>query len=197
MIGKDSEHRIVFVDYHGVLTDLAAECVTNPPHVSHIRPDSLVALRLLSGYCLYVISNQAGVAFGDYTRSELDASISKLLADLRGLAIYINAFFYCPHHPLAKVSMYRTPCKCRKPSTFFIREALASHRSSTVKSVLLGDSVETDIECAEVAGINSILITDKKLNTAKFANLVSTSPSLLSAVPTIHRLLNGEGISRR
>jgi D-glycero-D-manno-heptose 1,7-bisphosphate phosphatase len=193
MIGKDLTSRILFIDYHGVLTDLTAECVTNPPHVLHIRPDSLVALRLLSGYCLYVISNQAGVAFGDYTRSELDASISKLLADLRGLAIYINAFFYCPHHPLAKVTMYRTPCKCRKPSPFFIREALASHRSNTVKSVLLGDNVETDIACAEAAGINSILITDEILNTAKFTNLVATSPSLLRAVPMIHRLLNGEG----
>jgi D-glycero-D-manno-heptose 1,7-bisphosphate phosphatase len=190
MSNLDSTKKIVFLDYHGVLTDLTKKSLTSPPNIKFVRDGSLRAIQLLSDYYLFVISNQAGIAFGDYSLNQLNQAISVFIKDLQSRSIRLIDFFYCPHHPKAKILLYKTPCICRKPNPYFIHKALSSHNTMSTNCVFVGDNLETDIACAFDAGIKSIWINSS--NILPYVNGLSpdaTCSTLLKAVPIIKLFL--------
>lgn len=195
--GVELTTRIVLVDYHGVLTDLNPECLASPPHVRFLRHDSLTALKQLAGHHLFIISNQAGVAFGDYQECELSAAIEMFIEDLEHVGVPITKFFYCPHHPDAKVLAYKSPCVCRKPSPYYVHQAIRAVSQGSARCVLVGDNLTTDIECAIAAGINSVWINSNRLPMLTGGIIPDAICStLLEAVPLINQyLINGTRLS--
>jgi histidinol-phosphate phosphatase family protein len=189
--------RIVLVDYHGVLTDLNPECLSSPPHVRFLRHDALVALKQLAGYHLFIISNQAGVAFGDYQECELGAAIEMFIADLGRMGVTITKFFYCPHHPEAKVFAYKSPCRCRKPSPYYVHQAIRTVSTGRTRCMLVGDNLTTDIECARAAGVKSVWINNN-CSPVLMGGIVPDviCSTLLEAIPLINQyLINGTVLS--
>jgi histidinol-phosphate phosphatase family protein len=182
--------RIVFLDYHGVLTDLSSESTKSPPHLKFLTQDALAALHCLFSYDLYIISNQPGVAFGHFSESDLEISVRRFISDLKEIGITIKEFFYCPHHPEATNLTFRINCQCRKPNPSSIHKVLSTIPTDKSCCILVGDTLETDITCALAAGIGSVLLSPNEINYSGGIIPNYICSSLIEAVPFIHQFLN-------
>lgn len=179
--------QVVFLDYHGVLTGLDAPALRSPPHIQFLSKAVVQALVSLSTYHLFVVSNQPGVALGDFSEIVLVRAVKQITADLQDLGVRLDGFLYCPHHPSALSSPYRTPCRCRKPSDLLVRQAIDSLGVGNARCLLVGDTLETDIACATNAGIGAVWITQSPDASAEGGVRPCASfGSLFAAVPFIH-----------
>ena len=117
------------------------------------------ALRLIneSGMKAVVITNQSGVARGYFTEEfvrDVHANIQKIL---REKGAFIDAFYYCPHHPTEGIPLYRQVCTCRKPEAGMVIQA-SDHLNIDLKhSYIVGDMLK-DIQAAKRVGAKGILV---------------------------------------
>ena len=107
-------------------------------------------------YLVIVVTNQSGIARGYYTEFDLKKLHAQMNEDLKKFNAHIDDFFYCPHHPNAKVKKYRIDCECRKPKSKMINDACAKYLIDKSQSFMIGDK-QRDVECGENAGICGIL----------------------------------------
>lgn len=142
-----------------------------------ILPDVPETLKSLQdqGYLLIVISNQAGVARGYFGESDVKAfhkALAQRIEESSGAKI--DAFYYCPHHPEAKVPEYRKACECRKPGIAMLLEAARDFGIDWEKSFFVGDR-SSDIDCAIKAKIRGFQIHSDQyeLHPNPFANIKS------------------------
>src|SRR5579871_954181 len=63
-----------------------------------------------AGFRVLVATNQSGLARGFYDLATLDAIHEKMQHELAKVGGYIDAIYFCPHHP-------EDQCVCRKPKT--------------------------------------------------------------------------------
>ncbi|MDB5350187.1 MAG: hydrolase, HAD-superfamily, subfamily [Planctomycetota bacterium] len=150
-------NRAVFLDKDGTLIEDLPYNVN--PDLIRLAPGAADGLSRLqdAGFRLFVVSNQAGVAFGRFPESAL-AAIEKRLAELLGrMGVEMGGFFYCPHHPEASVLDYRRTCNCRKPAPGMLVRAARENRIDLHRSWLIGDILD-DIEAGRRAGCRTIHI---------------------------------------
>ena len=148
----------VFLDRDGVLIEDRGLLVD--PAGIHILPGVPTALRKLkeAGFFLAVVSNQAVVARGLISPSDLDA----LNARIRGLleaagAPPLDAAYFCPHHPEAALPQYRVICDCRKPRPGSLLRAAREHGLDLPASFMVGDRM-TDVAAGAAAGCRTVLV---------------------------------------
>ena len=152
-------NRAVFIDKDGTL-------VVDIPY--NVDPDlitftegALDALRILksNGYLLIVVSNQAGIAHGYFTKDALDNLKTRLQEMLQSDGISLDGFFFCPHHPSARLPAYAVACNCRKPEPGMILKAAEEYNVDLTHSWMIGD-ILNDIEAGNRAGCKTILINN-------------------------------------
>ena len=107
------------------------------------------------GYYVFVITNQSGVARGYYKEEDVTKLHQWMNQELARYGAHIDEFFYCPHHIKGIVPEYSFDCECRKPKIGMIKEALEKYNRNLKESLLIGDK-DSDIKCAENAGIKGI-----------------------------------------
>lgn len=108
------------------------------------------------GYKVIVVTNQAGIAKGLYSESDMHRVHEEMNRKLReGWGAHIDAFYFCPHHP-----DFTGPCNCRKPEPGMIEQAIRDFNIDVAHSVLYGDNI-WDIQAGERCGIRSILLNGK------------------------------------
>jgi D-glycero-D-manno-heptose 1,7-bisphosphate phosphatase len=110
------------------------------------------------GYCLIVITNQAGVAKGKYTEEDVHSLHEWMAGEFKKRGIAIARFYYCPHHPEATVPAYRQTCNCRKPKPGMIEQAAKDFNLDLKKSLVIGDKHSDRIE---LPGLRSIIVKSK------------------------------------
>jgi D,D-heptose 1,7-bisphosphate phosphatase len=150
--------RAVFLDRDGVLNK-------DPPHFAHrldqleLIPRSGTAVKILNeyGYLVIIISNQSGVARGYYTEKEVSIFNNTLLLKIKEYGGEVDAIYYCPHHPDAKIEKYRLICNCRKPEPGMLLQAAEEYNIDLQKSYVVGDKW-SDIEAGKNAGCQTILV---------------------------------------
>ncbi len=151
-------NKAVFLDRDGVITQ-------EPPHYAHrldqlaLIPKSGDAIRLLneSGFMVVIVSNQAGIAHG-YYREEDAVSFNQALGEkLLEAGARIDAVYYCPHHPEAKIMNYRVDCDCRKPRPGMLTKAAKELGVDMESSFMVGDKL-SDIEAGEMAECKTVLV---------------------------------------
>jgi D-glycero-D-manno-heptose 1,7-bisphosphate phosphatase len=106
------------------------------------------------GFIAVVVTNQAGIARGYYADAavlNLHQGVDKLLARA---GAYIDAYYYCPHHP--EYGAVRE-CTCRKPSAGLLFKAQLDHNIDLSRSWLIGDKM-SDVEAGFRAGVRPILV---------------------------------------
>ncbi|MEO0073562.1 MAG: D-glycero-beta-D-manno-heptose 1,7-bisphosphate 7-phosphatase [candidate division WOR-3 bacterium] len=108
-----------------------------------------------AGYLAIVVSNQAGIARGYYTKQEVHDLHRWMNLELRRVGAHIDAFYFCPHHPDAGTGQYRIACKCRKPEPGMILQAAREWNIDLEQSIAIGDH-ETDITAFHHAGVKRI-----------------------------------------
>jgi D,D-heptose 1,7-bisphosphate phosphatase len=151
-----------FLDRDGVL---------NVDHGYVHRPEQLEwisgareGVRLLNtlGYRVVVVTNQAGVAHGFYSEDSIHALHDYMQGELSAAGAFVDAFYYCPYHPEARVEKFRQRHFDRKPEPGMILRAIADLQIDPRSSFLVGDRA-TDIEAARRAGIRGYLFTGGNL----------------------------------
>jgi D-glycero-D-manno-heptose 1,7-bisphosphate phosphatase len=160
-----------FLDRDGVLNeDLGYVC---KPSDFRWIPGAKAAISLLNelGYLTVVITNQSGVARGFYSEDDVRALHAWVARDLSASGARIDAVYFCPHHPAARVAQYRRRCDCRKPAAGLIQQAIREHAIDPSKSFLVGDK-PTDCQAAASAGVRGYLF--------EAANLLEFTRNLLT-----------------
>ena len=151
-------NRAVFLDRDGVITQ-------EPPHYAHkLNELELIlkspdAIRLLNenGFVVIVASNQAGIAHGYYQEEDAILFNQLLKQKLAKGGAVIDAIYYCPHHPDAKIERYRVDCNCRKPKPGMLIKAAKELNIGLKQSFMVGDKL-SDIETGQSVGCKTILV---------------------------------------
>ncbi|KKQ49519.1 MAG: D,D-heptose 1,7-bisphosphate phosphatase [candidate division TM6 bacterium GW2011_GWF2_38_10] len=128
--------------------------------ISFIQPMIDIAqLCQTMGYSLFVVTNQSGVARGFFDEAFVQKTHQFLTMLLRQKGIFIQDFYYCPHHPDSGLGDYRRVCSCRKPAPGLLLQAAADYSLDLSQSLLFGDA-SRDIEAGKAAGCKSFLMQD-------------------------------------
>jgi histidinol-phosphate phosphatase family protein len=151
----------VFLDRDGTINE-EVNRVWEPSQFK-LLPGVGPAIRRLnrSGYVVVVITNQAVIARGDCTEETLQQIHNKMETELGQAGAYVDAIYYCPHHPDRGFPGERVElkiaCTCRKPETGLLEAACRDMNLDLASSWVIGDSGR-DIEMAKRAGVRSILV---------------------------------------
>lgn len=129
------------------------------PEEFEFEQGSIEAIRLLNqaGYRVFVISNQAGIALGHFSETQVDELHKWLMAELAQYGAHIDGFYYCPHHAKLGIGHYKTVCDCRKPAPGLILKAVNEWNIDLNKSYMIGDH-NSDVEAGRAAGVKSIFV---------------------------------------
>lgn len=167
--------KCVFLDRDGVLNEDRTDYVYRVE--DFIIPDGVVeGLRLLkeAGYLLIVITNQAGIAKGIYTRDDVMRCYEYLQEQCGHL---LDDIYYCPHHP-----DYDTQSLMRKPDSLSLEKAIAKHQINVQDSWMVGDAVR-DMKAGQRVGVRTIHIThqhpDALISDCLAPNLLEASQHVL------------------
>ena len=151
------KRRAVFIDRDGTISEEVG--YVNHPSRYRIFPFAAEAVRLLneSGWLAILVTNQAGVARG-YFSEEMIGEVHRILVEeLERGGAYLDAIYYCPHHPSVGAPPYRFDCDCRKPKPGLIHRAAAEFDIDLARSWMVGDRYG-DTEMARNAGLRSALV---------------------------------------
>ena len=117
-----------------------------------------------SSYLAIVVTNQPVIARGEVTREQLDNIHKKMETLLGQEGVYIDALYYCPHHPdrgfKGEISELKINCNCRKPKPGMLLQAAADYNLDLSKSWMIGDS-NSDKIAGINAGCNTLLVTEE------------------------------------
>lgn len=117
-----------------------------------------------SGYLAVVVSNQPVIARGDCSFDELQTIHNKMETLLGKEGAYIDAIYYCPHHPdkgfEGERPAYKFNCSCRKPKPGLLLKASTDWNIDLSQSYMIGDS-ERDFEAGQAAGCKESLLTER------------------------------------
>ena len=111
-----------------------------------LLPNVSNAIKLLNklGYLVIVVTNQPVIARGDVTESELKTIHNKMETLLGNDGAYVDAIYYCPHHPDSgypgEIKELKIKCHCRKPDTWLIEQAQRDFNIDINNSFIIGDS---------------------------------------------------------
>jgi D,D-heptose 1,7-bisphosphate phosphatase len=112
-----------------------------------------------SSYLSVVVTNQSVVARGLTDEAGLNRIHAKLDTELGAASAYLDALYYCPHHPdggfPGEVASYKIPCTCRKPQAGMLLAAAERFQINLSASWMVGDSAR-DMGAALAAGVEPV-----------------------------------------
>ena len=116
----------------------------------------LVAAARQCGYCVVVVTNQAGIGRGFYSEAEFHSLMDWIRAEFERRGGVIDAVYFCPFHPEHGVGAYRRDSDCRKPAPGMFLRAARDLAIDLARSVMVGDK-PSDAEAARAAGVGTCL----------------------------------------
>ncbi|MFN4885397.1 MAG: D-glycero-alpha-D-manno-heptose-1,7-bisphosphate 7-phosphatase [Bacteroidota bacterium] len=113
-----------------------------------LLPNALNAMKYAQdlGYEIVIVTNQAGVSKGLYSKQEVDRIHAFLRSECAKKEIEIRDIYYSVHHPDICNSI------SRKPHGLWVERACAKYGYDKNHSFMIGDR-ERDVQCAETAGV--------------------------------------------
>lgn len=178
--------KAIFLDRDGVLNKL----IFNPSTGEFESPHKVADLKFTKnltknltkirdmGYLLFLISNQPSFAKGKTSMENIRAIHDKLDKKLKSAGIVFSEYYYCYHQASDN-------CECRKPKTYFLKQAIKKYKIKKSDSWFIGDQ-DTDIQCGNRVDINTILIETKESEKKRIkSNPLATFKDLASAIKWI------------
>ena len=151
----------IFLDRDGTLNE---NMDTNPTFEAFtLLPGVAEAVRLInqSGRLAVVVTNQPMLAKGFTSFDEVELVHKKLETLLGNERAYVDAIYFCPHHPHkgfeGEVAELKVDCECRKPKPGMLLQAAERFNIDLVASWMIGDS-DADIQAGEAAGCHTLKI---------------------------------------
>lgn len=116
-----------------------------------------------AGYLAIVVTNQPVVARGEVSFEELEEIHKKMETLLGKQGAYLNAVYFCPHHPdkgfPGERKGLKISCECRKPKPGMLFQAAKDFNIDLSKSWTIGDG-ENDVQAGKRAGCRTALISN-------------------------------------
>ena len=143
-----------------------------------------------SGYLCIVVTNQPVVARGEVTEAGLRLIHNKMETLLGRDGAYVDAIYYCPHHPdkgfEGEVPELKFDCECRKPKPGMLLQAARDYNIDLSRSWMVGDGWR-DMESGKAAGCKTVLIVGNGSETMERMDYGQdkTAESLFEAVEMI------------
>ena len=145
--------RIVFLDRDGVINKYPGDgrYVTRVKDFKMLK-GSLDAIKKLSqaGFFLFVISNQAGVTKGLYSKKTLKKITNLMLKNVNKYGGMVHKVLYCLH-------TLEMNCPCRKPKAGLLRKATKGKKVDFENSYFIGDSL-LDVKAGKAFGCKTVLV---------------------------------------
>lgn len=118
-----------------------------------------------SGYLAIVVTNQPVIARGEVSFEELQEIHNKMETLLGEQGAYVDAIYFCPHHPHKGYAEERPElkidCDCRKPKPGMLIQAAKDFNIDLINSWMIGDG-ENDILAGKNAGCHTALIQSEQ-----------------------------------
>ena len=187
-----NKQKAIFLDRDGTINKYVG-FVRKPEEFDLIDGVSDVIKQLNNqGYLVIVITNQPVIARGEVTVDGLEEIHNKMETMLGKDGAYVDAIYYCPHHPhkgfSGEVPELKMECECRKPKPGLLLKAAQDYNIDLEKSWMIGDS-ENDILAGKNAGCKTALISSDNINYGQDRTLLNLSDIL--------SVLNDEIVERR
>lgn len=135
-----------------------------------------------SGYLAIVATNQPVVARGEVTIEELERIHQKMETLLGEKGAYLDAIYYCPHHPdkgfEGEAAQFKIECQCRKPAPGMLLQAAKDYNIDLSASWMIGDR-ECDVLAGKNAGCRTILLTDERGNQGECDTLLEAVNAIM------------------
>lgn len=149
--------KALFLDRDGTIIE--DKNYLSDPNNIEIIDGAVEALKNLqeNNYKLVVVSNQSGVARGKFGIEDVEKVNLHLSEMLAKHNVFIDAFYYCPHHPNGTVAEFSGVCQCRKPAIGMVEEAIHQLEIDPRKSFVIGDKL-ADLHLGKLMGGRSILV---------------------------------------
>lgn len=107
-----------------------------------------------AGYYIILVTNQPGIGFGYFTRTDFFAVNARMLRLLSVEGAVVDKIYFCPHNE-------SEGCNCRKPRTGLFERACSELPIIKDRSWMVGD-MTGDIQAAKNFGIKSALVSSGK-----------------------------------
>lgn len=159
-----SLRKTVFLDRDGTLVK-EVHYLSDPSQLE-LLPGVIEGIKRLNSFnaILIIITNQPVIARGLATIKDVKMINNTLIKMLNNNNAYINAVYFCPHHPETNHSdippsaiKYRIKCECRKPKVEMLKKAVEDYNIDLEKAFIVGDSTR-DIKAGEKLGIKTVLV---------------------------------------
>jgi D,D-heptose 1,7-bisphosphate phosphatase len=194
-------HRAIFMDRDGVINEMIYHqemgIIDSPFTVEQFRllPQVAEAVSLVNqmGFKAVVVSNQPGIARGNFSRETLARIDAKMKGELAAGGAFLDAIYYCPHHPQGSNGNYRIECDCRKPKPGLLLQAAREGDIDLTKSFMIGDGL-TDIQAGHSAGCKTILLGRMKCELCRLMQDQGIDPDLIvpNLLEAVKRIQEGE-----
>ena len=158
-----TSNKAVFLDRDGVLNEETGTYVWEPAKFTICDgvPESLARLKA-AGYYLVVVTNQAGIAKGLYTATDVRACHAKLQSACGGI---LDALYFSDAHPSVSESILR------KPASGMLEKAVARFGLDVARCWIVGDRLR-DMQAGAALGVRGILVGGQE-NAEGFAPYVA------------------------
>ncbi|MBY6263293.1 HAD-IIIA family hydrolase [Azospirillum sp. 412522] len=113
------------------------------------------------GYRVAIVTNQAGIAYGDFTEGEFLRFTDWMVEAFRLEGVDIAAVFHSPYHKDGLLQPYVRDSFWRKPSSGMILEAARRLDLDLPRSILVGDRV-SDMQAAAGAGVGRKILLSSR-----------------------------------
>jgi D-glycero-D-manno-heptose 1,7-bisphosphate phosphatase len=111
-----------------------------------------IRLATQSGWHVFVVTNQSGVARGYYDEAAVRTLLDWMADEARRAGGTIDDARYCPFHEAATVEAYRRAHPWRKPQPGMLLDLIEKWELDPARCVMIGDQ-PTDMAAAAAAGI--------------------------------------------
>jgi D-glycero-D-manno-heptose 1,7-bisphosphate phosphatase len=147
----------VFLDRDGTLSEERG--YIDRLELLEIFPWTSDAIRLLNraGFVVVVITNQSAIGRGIIDLPFLQTVHDAFDRHLARSGARVDRYYFCPHHPDARLPEYRMVCRCRKPEPGMIEQATTELGLDPSRSFMVGDRL-IDVACGHAAGVRSVLV---------------------------------------
>lgn len=156
-----NKQRAIFLDRDGTINKLVGFMTSLDAF--ELEEGAAQAVKLIneSGYLAIVATNQPVIARGEMSLEELETVHNKMETLLGEQGAYLDAIYFCPHHPdggfKGERPEYKIVCECRKPKAGMLKSAAERFNIDLSESWMIGDG-ERDLLCGKNAGCRTAFI---------------------------------------
>lgn len=160
MFGIDGEKmkKAIFLDRDGTINSDEHGYINKPDDL-HLYPFAAESISKLNqmGYLVFVVTNQAGVAYGYFQIENVEKINAKMINDLAKGNAVVDEIFFSPFHADGKIEPFNIQHEDRKPDIGMFQKAKEKYHFNTKESFVIGDKY-SDIGFGKNAGLRTILV---------------------------------------